>query len=100
MRILSPSRPRTTGRPALGPNWLLATPGRELSASPTFMAESRESSAGPMSSAGVSAETAAPMEEPFTVIVSIAFGVWASSGGTERAATSSERFRFRMTPEA
>jgi hypothetical protein len=40
------------------------------------------------------------MEEPFTVIVSIAFGVWASNGGTERAATSSERFRFRMTPEA
>ena len=36
-RTRSPSSPRITGRPALGPNQVLATPGRPSSVSPSVL---------------------------------------------------------------
>ncbi len=88
MRILSPSSPRTIGRPEFGPNWLLATPSSEPSASPTLFTGRSAISEGLMRSAGVSAETVAPKDDPLTVMVSIAFGVWADNGWSETADSS------------
>lgn len=106
MRTRSPSCPRMAGRPALGPKYELATPGRPSSVAPR-VADWRRRSASPVSTVAGATMSLSPSGLPVTTTVGsvalaslLAAEVCASAGWARASGACASKAMRQPTPRA